>query len=290
MADELSLVEVFQAHRERLTAIATRVLGSRADAEDAVQETWVRLSRQDVAAIDNVAGWLTTVVGRICIDALRSRSAKAETSYGDVFADVVVTEDDVTPEASAELTDSVGVALLVVLGSLRPDERLAFVLHDVFAVTFAEIAEILGRSADASKMLASRARQKVQGVPRPTGGHQEQGAVVDAFLAAARDGDFEALLDVLHPDLTWQLHTPHGIRVETGAAGVVDAVRRGDRTKVVARRVLVNGEPGILAWVSGKPVSVMACTVQDGRMIGIVSLLHPARLAPMHLPGPEPAS
>lgn len=286
MSNEPLLAEVFETHRERLTVIASRVLGSRADAEDAVQEAWLRLSRQDATTVDNLAGWLTTVVGRICIDVLRSQSAKPEEPYGGTFPDFVVTEDDATPEGSAELADSVGLALLVVLGSLRPEERLAFVLHDMFAVPFAEIAQILGKSRDASKMLASRARQKVQGVPRPTGSRQEQRAVVNAFLAAARDGDFEALLDVLHPDLVWSVHTAHGVRVQIGAAGVVDAVRRGDRTKVVARRVLVNGEAGVLAWAKGKPFSVMACTVKDGQMIKIVSLNDPVRLAKMHLPGP----
>jgi len=288
MSTELPLAEVFETHRGRLTTVAQRMLGSRADAEDAVQEAWVRLSRQDADSIDNLAGWLTTVVGRICIDTLRSRTAKPEVPYDDALPDFVVTEDVATPEGSAELADSVGLALLVVLGSLGPDQRLAFVLHDMFAVPFAEIAEIIGKSPDATKMLASRARQKVRDVPRPTGRLQQQREVVDAFLAAARDGDFESLLEVLHPDLTWRVHTPRGVRVSTGASGVADAVRRGDLTKVVARRVLVNGEPGILTWVNGRPIGVMACTVQDGRMIGIVSLLDPVRLAAMDLPEPAP--
>lgn len=290
MTAETQLAQHFQAQRPRLLAVAHRVLGSRSEAEDAVQEAWLRLSRQDTSAIDNIAGWLTTVVGRICVDMLRARSSRPEVSV----SELVVTEDVDTPEDAAVLADSVGLAMLVVLGSLRPDERLAFVLHDMFAVPFTEIGQILDKSTDAAKMLASRARRKVQDAPAPTGEHrrkEEQRAVVDAFLAAARDGDFEALLRVLDPDVHWQRHTATGVTTGTGAAAVVDAARRGQGSRVLARRVSVNGEPGILVWgPSGRPLSVMACTVQAGRLVGIVSIIDPARLAQMSLPAPAPES
>ena len=292
MTADTQLAQDFEAQRPRLLAVAHRVLGSRSEAEDAVQEAWLRFSRQDSGAIENVSGWLTTVVGRICIDMLRARSSRPEIPV----SELVVTEDtdtrEDTPEDAAVLADSVGLAMLVVLGSLRPDERLAFVLHDMFAVPFAEIGQILGKSADATKMLASRARRKVQDVPAPAGERRrkdEQRAVVDAFLAAARDGDFDALLRVLDPDVHWQRHTATGVTVGTGAGAVIDAARRGQGSRVRARRVSVHGEPGILAWgPSGRPLSVMACTVRGGRLVGMVSIVDPARLAELSLPAPEP--
>lgn len=290
MTPEASLAETFEEQRPRLLAVAHRVLGSRADAEDAVQEAWLRLSRQDAGAVDNAPGWLTTVVGRICIDMLRARSSRAEVSAAVDIPEFVVTEDVDTPEDAAVLADTVGLAMLVVLGSLRPDERLAFVLHDMFAVPFADIGQILDRSSDAVKMMASRARRKVQDVPPPTRDRRrkhEQRQVVDAFLAAARDGDFDALLRVLDPDVTWQRYTATGATVGTGSDAVVAAVRRGQGTRVLARRVSVNGEPGILAWgPTGRPISVMACVVDGGRLVGIVSILDPRRLARMSLPEP----
>lgn len=287
MTTDAQLAQTFQGQRPRLLALAQRVLGSRLDAEDAVQEAWVRLSRQDAHAIDNVEAWLTTVVGRICIDALRARGTRPEVPVDEL----VVTEDADTPEDAAVLADSVGMAMLVVLGSLRPEERLAFVLHDMFAVPFAEIGEILDRSVDAAKMLASRARRKVQDVPPPIADRKrrdEQRRVVDAFLAAARDGDFQALLRVLDPDVQWQRHTAAGVILGAGAHSVIDAVRRGRGTRVSARRVSVNGEPGILAWgPSGRPLSLMACTVEHGRLVGIVSIIDPVRLARVALPSPD---
>lgn len=288
MAADGHLAEAFEAQRPRLLAIAHRLMGSRSDAEDVVQEAWLRLSRHDADAIDNLAGWLTTVVGRICIDALRARTSRSEVSLALPLPELVIAEDDDSPEEAALLADSVGVALLVVLGSLRPDERLAFVLHDLFAVPFAEIGQILDRSTDAVKMLASRARRKVQDEPLGAMGRQgrrEQREVVDAFLAAARDGDFDALLRVLAPDVSWHQFTVRGATFGTGVDGVVDAVRRGQGSRVVARRVLVNGEPGILAYgPSGKPISVMACIVDQGRLVGIISVVDPARLAQLEIP------
>ena len=283
---EEALAETFEGQRGRLVAVAYRMLGSRTDAEDAVQEAWLRLARQDAATIDNLAGWLTTVVGRVCIDMLRSRKARPETPYDDQLPDLVVTEDNDGPEDDALLAESVGLALLVVLDTLQPAERLAFVLHDMFAVPFDEIGQIIGRSTDATKMLASRARRKVQGTHRPTHELRQQREVVDAFIAAGRDGDFEGLLRVLDPEVTWRAHTARGVVVRLGATKVAALAQHGARTKVTARRVLVNGEPGILAWGSkGKPLSVMACTVADGRIVEMVSVSDPKRLAAMDLPG-----
>ncbi len=283
-----ALAEAFEEQRGRLVAVAYRMLGSRADAEDAVQEAWLRLARHDAAAIDNLGGWLTTVVGRVCIDVLRSRNARSEASYDERLPELVVTEDvGGAPEDEALLAESVGLALLVVLDTLRPAERLAFVLHDMFAVPFEEIGQIIGRSTDAAKMLASRARRKVQDTPRPTDERQHQRAVVDAFLAAARSGDFEGLLRVLDPDVTWRSYTARGVVIRMGAAEVADRAQRGARATVTARPVLVNGEPGVVVWDrNGKPVSVMACTVIDDRIVEILSIQDPERLAAMDLPAP----
>lgn len=233
------------------------------------------------------------MVGRICIDMLRSRSSRREVSPAVDLPELVVTEDVDSPEDAAVLADLVGLAMLVVLGSLRPDERLAFVLHDMFAVPFADIGQILDRSSDAVKMMASRARRKVRDVQPPTRDRrrrQEQREVVDAFLAAARGGDFDALLRVLDPDVSWQRYTPAGMTAGTGVDAVVAAVRRGQGTRVLARRVSVNGAPGILAWgPTGRPLGLMACTVDGGRLVGIVSIVDPGRLARMSLPEPPAA-
>lgn len=284
-APDDALAGAFEQQRARLVAVAYRMLGSRADAEDAVQEAWLRLARQDAASIDNLAGWLTTVVGRVCIDVLRSRKARPEASYDDRLPELVVIEDDTgAPEDDALLAESVGLALLVVLDTLRPTERLAFVLHDMFAVPFEEIGQIIGRSSDAAKMLASRARRKVQDTPRPTDERQRQRAVVDAFLAAARSGDFEALLRVLDPDVAWRSHTPRGVVLRTGAAVVAGRAQRGARAALTSRPALVNGEPGVVVWsANGKLLGVMACTVADGRIVEILSVSDPERLAAMGL-------
>ncbi|WP_179471004.1 sigma-70 family RNA polymerase sigma factor [Mycolicibacterium vinylchloridicum] len=286
MTHDASTEQQFESQRGRLLTIAHRILGSYADAEDAVQETWLRFSWQEPESIDNPAGWLTTVVGRICIDMLRARAARAEVPFGDGPPELVVADDVDAPEDSAVLADLVGIALLSVLGSLGPEERLAFVLHDMFAVPFTDIAGIVGKSADAAKMAASRARRKVRAAPTASTLH-EQRAVVDAFLRAARDGDFDALLDVLAPDLRWEQHTARGVTVTIGATEVIGAVRRGGRAKVTARRVLVNGKPGIAAWnTQGKPLGIMVCTVTDGRLTAITSIADPARLATLDLPEP----
>ncbi|MDX2733021.1 sigma-70 family RNA polymerase sigma factor [Streptomyces sp. PA03-2a] len=281
-----ALAGAFEQQRGRLVAVAHRMLGSRADAEDAVQEAWLRLARQDTAAIDNLAGWLTTVVGRICIDVLRSRKSRPEASYDDRLPELVVTEDDGgAPEDDALLSESVGLALLVVLDTLRPTERLAFVLHDMFAVPFEEIGRIIGRSTDATKMLASRARRKVRDTPRTAEDRQQRRAVVDAFLAAARSGDFQGLLRILDPDVAWRSCTTRGVVVRLGAAEVADRAQRGARATVTARPALINGEPGVVAWgANGKLLGVMACTVVDGRIVEILSVSDRERLASIGLP------
>ncbi|MEV6489266.1 sigma-70 family RNA polymerase sigma factor [Actinoplanes sp. NPDC051633] len=280
-----AVAQAFEAQRERLVAVAYRMLGSRMDAEDAVQEAWLRLARQEPATIDNLAGWLTTVVGRVCIDVLRSRKARPEAPSDQLPELLVAADAGDTPEDEAVLTDSVGLAMMVVLDTLRPAERLAFVLHDMFAVPFEDIAPIVGRSTDATKMLASRARRKVQDRPRASEEPKRQRAVVDAFIAASREGDFEGLLRVLDPDVTWRAYTGRGVVVRRGATEVATRAQLGAKAQVSTSPVFVNGEPGFVVWNrKGTPLGVMACTVADGRIIEMVSVTDPARLASMDLP------
>ena len=282
------LAQRFDAERGRLRAVAYRMLGSLADAEDAVQEAWVRLARSDAAAIDNLGGWLTTVVGRVCLDMLRSRAARREDSVGGSLPDPVVTYGDVPdPETEALLADSVGLALLVVLDTLTPAERLAFVLHDMFGVPFEEIAGTLGRSTDAAKMLASRARRRVRGDAPADHDHVDaarQRAVVDAFLAAARGGDFAALVAALDPDVVLRADTAGGPVLATGAREVAGRASMFARLAARVRPVLVNGLPGVLAATAdGEPMSVMAFTVAGDRIVEIDSIADPRRLAALNL-------
>jgi len=280
---ETSQAEAFEAQRDRLRAVAHRVLGSHADAEDVVQEAWLRLSRQDAATIHNLDGWLTTVVGRISLDVLRSRKSRPESPYDEV----VVAIEDLAPEEDVALVDSVGLALLVVLESLGPGERVAFVLHDLFAVPFDEIGHILGKSPGAAKMLASRARRKVREASRPASVERDQQKVVQAFLTAARDGDFEGLLRVLDPDVQLTVDTPGGVVVVLGATSVAAGARFGAASG--GRTVLVGGLPGVVAWrEDGSPLSVVAFTVVGGLIAGIAAVADPARLASMELPGRPP--
>jgi RNA polymerase sigma-70 factor (ECF subfamily) len=282
------MAEAFEAQRDRLRAVAHRMLGSHADAEDVVQEAWLRLSRQDAAAIGNLAGWLTTVVGRISLDVLRSRRTRPEAPYDDRLSELVVTLDDSpVPEDDAVLADSVGLALHVVLESLGPSERLAFVLHDLFAVPFDEIGHILGKSTAATKMLASRARRKARAMERPSGVGREQREVVQAFLAAARRGDFEELLRVLDPEVRLTVDTPSGVVVTLGATKVAAGARLSADAAALGRAVLVNGLPGIISWrEDGTPLSVVAFTAVDGRITDITVVIDPAKLALMDLPDP----
>ncbi|MFD4273258.1 sigma-70 family RNA polymerase sigma factor [Streptomyces cyaneofuscatus] len=296
------ITEAFEEHRARLTAVAYRVLGSHADADDAVQEAWLRLSRQDAGAIDNLGGWLTTVVGRISLDLLRSGRTRRTVPLDDRLtdlarqgdfidfidlADLAVTIDrNPDPEDLVALGDSIGLALLTVLDSLRPDERLAFVLHDVFAVPHGETGAILGKSADATKMLTSRARRKVRAAQHPASARRRQREVVQAFLAAARDGRFEQLLQVLHPEVKFTVHSPNGRFVTLGATEVATRARvAGSAAR--GHTVTVNGRPGVISWSEdGTPLSLLAFTVADGRITGITALIDPARLALMDLPHP----
>jgi RNA polymerase sigma factor (sigma-70 family) len=282
------MATAFETQRDRLRGVAYRMLGSHADAEDVVQDAWLRLSRQDTATIHNLAGWLTTVVGRISLDVLRARQAHPEASYDDRLPELVVTVDDgPAPEDDVALADSVGLALLVVLESLGPSERLAFVLHDLFAVPFDEIGQILDKSTDATKMLASRARRKVQATERPTVVGPEQRQVIQAFMAAARGGDFEGLLRVLDPEVRLTVDTPNGVVVVLGATKVAAGAQWGAGAAARARAVLVNGRPGIVSWrEDGAPLSVIAFTVVDGRIAGIAAVTDPARLASTDLPDP----
>ncbi|MFJ5975027.1 sigma-70 family RNA polymerase sigma factor [Streptomyces sp. NPDC093060] len=273
--------------RDRLRAVAHRVLGSHADAEDVVQEAWLRLSRQDTGTIDNLDGWLTTVVGRISLDVLRSGRTRPEVALDDQLPEFTVTLDDTpAPEDLVALGDSVGLALLTVLDSLRPDERPAFVLHDVFVVPHGEIGTILGMSADATKMLTSRARRKVQAAQQPASAGRQQREVVQAFLAAARDGQFEQLLQVLYPEVKFTVHTPDGRFVTLGATEVATRARvAGSAAR--GHAATVNGRPGVISWSEdGTPLSLLAFIVADGRITEITAVIDTARLAFMDLPDP----
>ncbi|WP_067461990.1 RNA polymerase sigma factor SigJ [Actinomadura macra] len=278
------LAERFEAHRGHLKAVAYRMLGSLAEADDAVQEAWLRLSRTDADAVQNLGGWLTTVVGRVCLDMLRSRTSRRETPLDERLPDPVISPvDGVDPEQRALLADSVGLALLVVLQSLGPAERLAFVLHDTFAVPFEEIAPIVGRSPAAARQLASRARRRVRGaVPVPERDLTRQRQVVDAFLAAARDGDFEALVTVLDPDVVLRADQgalpDGGWREIRGAEAVAGQALTFRRASFRALPALVNGTAGIVNVTGGRPVSVLSFTIADGRVVAIDILADPDRL------------
>ena len=271
--------EEFERNRRHLEAVAYRMLGSRSEAEDAVQEAWLRLSRSDTEAVENLAGWLTTVVARVSLDMLRSRRARRE-DYVALPEPIVTIEDG--PADEAVLADSVGLAMLVVLDTLTPAERLAFVLHDMFGVTFDEIAAILDRSEAATRQLASRARRRVRGAtPRTDPDLREQRRVVDAFLAAARAGDFEGLIQVLDPDVVFRADRgPRGERIPiTGAAAVAETILgRGGRFAPHARPAIVNGNAGVIVVPGKKPIAVVSFSVADGRIVEIDLVADPAKL------------
>ena len=280
------LARAFEEQRGRLVAAAHRILGSRTDAEDAVQEAWLRLARQDAGGIDHLSGWLTTVVGRVCIDVLRSRGTRPEASDDEELSELVVAEDaGAVPQEDALLAESVGLALMVVLDTLGPSERLAFVLHDMFALPFEEIGEITGTSGGAAETRVSRARLTVQAMHPPTADARQQRAVVDAFIAATSRGDLGGLLRVLDPDVTWRVHTTRGLVVRSGSTDVAVRVQRAGRARGSARRVLVNGRSGVAAWTpDGRLRAVMACTVVEGRIVEMESETDPAQLASIDLP------
>lgn len=279
------LAKRFEENRTRLRAVAYRMLGSLSEAEDAVQESWLRLSRSDTSNVENLGGWLTTVVARVCLDLLRSRKSRGEEPMGAHVPDPIVGQGDrFDPEHEMLLADSVGLALLVVLETLGPAERLAFVLHDMFAVSFEEIAPIVGRSPTAARQLASRARRRVQGAaPVPDADLARQRKVVDAFVAASKDGDFDALLAVLDPDVVLRLDrgaVPPGASKEVhGAEAVVKlGFRFSSDQGWLAQPALVNGSAGIVVSREGRVFSVLGFTVRGGKILAIDILADPARL------------
>jgi RNA polymerase sigma-70 factor (ECF subfamily) len=278
------LAERFEEHRPRLRAVAYRMLGSVGEADDAVQEAWLRLSRSDADAIENLGAWLTTVVGRISLNTLRTRSSRKEQPIGVRVPEPVIDRADGTdPEHEALLADAVGLALLVVLETLTPAERLAFVLHDMFAMPYDEIAPIVDRSPEAARQLASRARRRVQRTdPVPDPDLEVQWAAVDAFLAAARQGDFDALVAILDPDVVLRADqgvAAGGSREARGAATVAGQAVTWSRVDLEMRRALVNGAAGLVATRDGQLFSVGAFTVRGGRIVEIDILADPERLA-----------
>ena len=296
----------FEAQRAHLRSVAYRMLGSLTEADDAVQEAWLRLSRADTGDVRDLRAWLTTVVSRVCLDMLRSRATRREDSLDVHMPDPIVTRVDDDPAEQAVLADSVGIALLVVLDTLPPAERLAFVLHDVFAVPFEQIGPILDRTPAAAKQLASRARQRLRAAPAhpaatsaagdlasvpPPGGADlaRQWTVVDAFLAASREGDFEGLLAILDPDIVLRADAGQGplgpsvlIR---GQHEVIAQAQRFASLGRFARRVLVNGAPGFLVVKDGEALAVMAATVRNGKIAEMDILSDPVRLRELDLVG-----
>jgi RNA polymerase sigma factor (sigma-70 family) len=278
-------MDAFEAHRPHLHAVATRILGSRAEADDALQEAWIRIDRADTSEVENIGGWLTTVVSRVCLSMLDARKRRREEALeAGRLPDPIITRADDTapdPEEEALAADAVGAALLVVLETLQPAERLAFVLHDIFAVPFEDIAPIVDRSPAAARQLASRARRRVQGADRdaPTADRQ----VVDAFVAAARGGDFEGLLALLHPDVVLRADEGAGaVRLVRGARAVAARARFGGIGRV-AHPAIIDGAAGFVATEAGVPVAVLAFTVVDGRITAIDALAGADRVAGLGL-------
>jgi len=284
------LAQRFEAHRTRMRAVAYRMLGSLSEADDAVQEAWLRLSRADTSDVENLGGWLTTVVARVCLNMLHARKSRREEPLGGHMPEPIVSRADaLDPEHQALLADSVGLALLVVLHTLAPAERVAFVLHDIFGVPFAEIAPIVGRKASAARQLASRARRRVQSAAiAPDVDLSGQRAVVDAFLAASRGGDFEALLAVLDPDVVLRADRGGVVagawREVRGARAVAEQALSFSRLALLVQPALVNGAAGIVSWLGGgQPFAVMGFTVRRGKIVAIDVLAEVARLRQLDL-------
>ncbi|MFJ3927814.1 sigma-70 family RNA polymerase sigma factor [Streptomyces sp. NPDC090022] len=284
VSEEDLLAMRFEEHRSHLRAVAYRMLGSLSEAEDAVQESWLKLSRADVTGVTNLGGWLTTVVGRVCLDMLRSRGSRREEP---LLPDPIVSSPDtIDPEHEMLVADSVGIALMIVLQTLSPAERLAFVLHDLFAVPFDEIAPVLGRTAASTRQLASRARRRVEGAaPAPDSDLARRRQVVDAFLAASRGGDFDALIAVLDPDIVARSDggalRPSLLR--RGAADVASQAITFARFAEGALPALVNGSPGLVSVAQGRAVSVMAFTIRKDKIVALDILTDPDRLATIDL-------
>ena len=284
------LAERFEEHRAHLRAVAYRMLGSLTEADDAVQDTWLRMSRSGADEVENFGGWLTTIVARVCLNMLRSRKVRREESFGLHLPDPIISPDgELQPEEEALLADSVGLALLVVLDTLAPAERLAFVLHDLFALPFEEIAPMVGRTAAAARQLASRARRRVTGaaIPAPDPDLARQRDVVNAFFLAARGGDFDALVAVLDPDVVLRIDAgamhPVASMVIHGAAAVARQARIGLRALFTRPTVdlcpaLVNGAAGVVVTVGGQPMTVMGFTVTAGKIVEIDAIADPERV------------
>ena len=283
------LAECFEQHRTHLRVVAYRLLGSLSEADDAVQEAWLRLSRSDTSGVANLGGWLTTVVARVCLNMLYSRNVRREEPLGVRMPDPLVSQAEGSdPEHEALLADAVGLALLVVLETLAPAERVAFVLHDVFAVPFAEIAPIVGRSPTAVRQLASRARRRVRGATIPDTDLGRQREIVDGFLAAARAGDFAALLAVLDPDVVLRadggIARPAASVVVHGAPAVAEQALTFARYARSTQPVLVNGAAGVVARApDGQPLSLLGFTVSGGKIVEIDVLADPVRLRQIDL-------
>jgi RNA polymerase sigma factor (sigma-70 family) len=289
MDERAGLTERFEEHRTRLRAVAYRMLGSLSEADDAVQEAWLRLSRADTGAVENLAGWLTTIVARVCLNMLRTRASRREEPLAAHMPDPIISHPDGgNPEHEALLADAVGFALLVVLDTLTPAERLAFVLHDLFAVPFDAIAPLIERSPSAARQLASRARRRVRGAaPAPEPDLARQRAVVEAFFAAARDGDFDALVAVLDPDIVLRADGGAARARQTvtirGAGDVAAQAVTGTRFAPFVRPALVNGAAGAVVVANGRALSVMGFTVVRGKIVAIDVLYDPERLADLDL-------
>jgi len=285
------LAEQFEEHRAHLRAVAYRMLGSLAEADDAVQDAWIRLSRSEAAGVENLGGWLTTIVARVCLNALRSRNRRREDPVNVHVPDPVISLDEGSdPEQEAILADSVGLALQVVLDTLTPAERLAFVLHDMFDLPFDEIAPMLGRSPTAARQLASRARRRVRGaIPAPDADVAAQRRLVDAFFAAARGGDFDALVAVLDPAVVLRTDggtaRPEASAELTGPAAVAGRALMFARPSAHLRPALVNGAAGVVITEQGRTISVMGFTVTNGKIIQINALVDPDRLGTLNLLG-----
>jgi RNA polymerase sigma-70 factor (ECF subfamily) len=292
------LAQRFEDNRAHLRAVAYRMLGSMAEAEDAVQDAWLRLNRADTSDVENLGGWLTTVVARLSLDRLRARAARREEPLGVHVPDPIVSlpdapadvpADEPGPEDQAVLADSVGLAMLVVLETLSPAERLAFVLHDTFGIPFDEIAPIVGRSEEAARQLASRARRRVRGAATPTVSRKRQWEVVTAFLAAARNGDFEALLEVLDPDVVARADTGAGVSL-IGRSREIHGIEEVAKSALAfrnlapgAHRALVNGTPGFVVFSGDRPFAVLGMTFRGDRIAEIDILADPDRLGTLDL-------
>src|SRR5215469_2418168 len=275
MEDQDVLAERFEAHRARLRAVAYQTLGSTSEADDAVQEAWLRLSRTDPGNIENLGGWLTTAVARVCLNMLQSR--RDEPAGVHLPESVISDADSIDPEQEALLADSIGPALLVILHTLAPAERLAFILHDMFAVPFDDIAAVVGRSPAAARQLASRARRRVRGVaPVPGTDLSRQRAIVDAFLTAARNGDFDALLETLDPDVVVRSNGTEAVR---GAAAVAARAFPFTRTAQVTLPALINGAAGLVTAADGRPITLVGFTIPGAKIVAIDLIDDPRRIA-----------